>query len=96
MDDDIIEILGNNPTNATIKTIYDGDVQEPQSQRDLIIEIENFKFTISKILFINNIEPLLDMTAYVKIEGLIYKVLKIKTFSDYMEIDLYKLKRQVS
>jgi len=96
MDDDEIniQILGNNPTNNTIVSIL-GDLQSLQGQRDYVIEIEEHKFIISKILIVDYIESRIDMLSYVKIEGLIYKVLKIKTFSDYMEVYLYLLKRQV-
>ena len=95
MDDETkIEILGNNPTNTTIKQIV-GDVQEPQGQRDLIIKIEKYEFSVAMRLFIDYLEPLIDYTTYLKINGLIYKVLKIKTHSDYMEIDLYLLRKQV-
>jgi len=93
-DDTSIEILGNNPLNSTIKRI-DGDLQETPGQKELIIEIENYKFTISKILYIDYLDPLIDLSTYLKANGIIYKVLKVKNFSDYMEVYLYELKRQV-
>ena len=93
-DDTTIIILGNNPSNSKIKE-FEGDLQEPQGQRELTIEIEKYKFTISKILYIDYIELLIDLTTYLKINGVIYKVLKVKTFSDYMEVCLYKLRKQV-
>ena len=88
-----VQVMGNSPINAAIKTIY-ADVIEPEG--DLVIEIEEFKFPISKILTIDYIEPLIDLITYIKVNGLIYKVLKIKTSDDnYMEIYLYLLKKQV-
>ena len=93
-DDTLILILGNSPTNTPIKQIY-GDVQEPQGQRTTYIEIEKLKLDISKRLFIDYIEPIIDLTTFIEANGLIYKVIKIKTYSDYMEIDLYQLRRQV-
>jgi hypothetical protein len=93
-EDTLIQILGNSPTNTPIKQIY-GDVQEPQGQRTTYIEIEKLKLDISKRLFIDYIEPIIDLTTFIKANGLIFKVIKIKTYSDYMEIDLYQLRRQV-
>jgi len=93
-DDTRIQILGSSPTNTAIKQIL-GDVQEPQGQRTTFIDIEKLKFDIHKCLFIDYIEPLIDLTTFLRIDGVIYKVLKIKTYSDYMEIDLYQLRRQV-
>lgn len=96
MDDDefIVQILGISPTNNAIASIT-GDLQSIPGQRDYIIEIEEFKFIISKILIIDYIETRIDMLTYLEIDGLIYKVLKTKTFSDYMEVYLYLLERQV-
>lgn len=89
------QILGNNPTNIVVKTI-DCDMQEPDSQSDFIIKIEEFEFTITKILMIDYIEPLINIQGYIKINGLIYKVLKIKTPDENnMEVYLYELERQV-
>ncbi|WCK55137.1 hypothetical protein PP175_03880 [Aneurinibacillus sp. Ricciae_BoGa-3] len=93
-DDTVIQILGSSPTNTAMKQIV-GDVQEPQGQRTTYIEVEKLKFDIHKCLFIDYIEPLIDLSTFLKIEGFIYKVLKIKTYSDYMEIYLYKVRRQV-
>ena len=93
-EDTLIQILGNSPTNAPIKQIY-GDIQEPQGQRTTYIEIEKLKLDISKRLFIDYIEPIIDLTTFIKANGLIFKVINIKTYSDYMEIDLYQLRRQV-
>lgn len=93
-DDTIIQILGNSPANTSIKQIL-GDFQEPQGQRTTFIEIEKLKFNINKCLFIDYIEPLIDLTTYLKINGITYKVLRIKKYSDYMEIYLYLLRRQV-
>lgn len=71
-------------------------MQEPQNQSDFMIKIEEFEFTISNILFIDYIETTIDINTYIKINGLIYRVLKIKTPDDRdMEIFLYLLKRQV-
>jgi hypothetical protein len=92
-DDTIVQILGSNPMNIAIKQIL-GDFQEPQGQRTTFIEIEKLKFDISKCLFIDYIEPLIDLTTFLGINGFIYKVIKIKIFSDYMELDLYQLRRQ--
>ena len=93
-DDTVIQILGSSPANTSIKQII-GDFQEPQGQRATFIEIEKFKFDISKCLFIDYIEPLIDLTTFLEINGLIYKVIKIKIYSEYMEIFLCQLRRQV-
>jgi len=87
MDEISIEILGNSPTNTTHATI-EGDLQEYSAT----IEIENFKFEITKRLFIEHLEPLIDMSGYIKAENKIFKILKIKSFSDYMELWLYKIR----
>ena len=96
MDDDEInvEILGNSPTSNTISTIL-GDLQSLKGQRDYVVEIDEFKFIITKILIVDYIEPQINMLSYLKINGLIYKVLKTKDFGDYMQVYLYLLKRQV-
>jgi len=89
MDEISIQILGNSPTNQTQATI-DGDLQSYSAT----IEIGEYKFDISKRLFIDYIEPLIDIDGYLKGENKAYKILYIKEFSDYMEVWLYELTRQ--
>lgn len=86
-----VQILGNNPQVAAIKTI-DAEVQD----FDNIIEIGNYKFYIERRVITDYIEPIIDMDGYLKIDNVIYKVLKINEYSDYQDIWLYKLVRQVA
>ena len=89
MDRAKILILGNNPNNTPLRIIY-GDFQEYY----ITIEIGDYSFNITKRVFIDFIEPLIDMEGYLKIQGLIYKVLNVKNDSDYQELWLYLLNRQ--
>lgn len=73
-----------------IKPIF-ADVQEYNTE----IEIEDFKFTITKRLFIDFIDKNINLDNYINIKGVFYKIMKVKEFSDYMEVWLYKLKRAV-
>ena len=88
MDKAKILILGNDPNNTPLKTIY-GDFQEYETT----IMIGDYTFNITKRLFID-FEPLIDMEGYFKIKNFIYKILNIKSDSDYMELWLYLLNRQ--
>lgn len=85
-----VQILGNNPQGAVRKTI-DTEVQGFDNK----IEIESYKFYISKRVITDYIEKLIDINGYLKIENTIYKILKINEYSDYQEIWLYELIRQV-
>jgi len=88
-DESTVLILGNSPVNSLQKTIT-ADVQEYST----VVEIGDYKFNISKRLFIDYIELLLDINGYLKIENMVYKILNIKEYSDYQEIWLYLLNRQ--
>ena len=90
MDDISVQILGNNPNNTTQKTI-EGDLQEYSAT----IEIGDYSFEITKRLFIDYIEPLLNMEGYLEVENKVYKILNIKEYSDYQEVWLYLLNRVV-
>ena len=90
MDDISIQILGNSPTNTVIKTI-EGDLQSYSAT----IEIGEYKFDISKRLFIDYIEPLLNIYGYLQVENKVYKILQVKEYSDYQEVWLYLLNRTV-
>lgn len=85
----IIQILGNSPTNTSIKSIY-ADYQVFEKT----IKIEGYEFNITKRGIVDRIEILIDVDTYLDIEGTIYKVMKVKTYSDYMELWLYKLNKQ--
>lgn len=85
----IVEILGDTPLNTPLKMLY-GDFQDFEK----IIKIENYEFDCTNRLFIDYIEPLIDNKTYLKIKGSIYKVMKVKTCSDYMELYLYLLQKQ--
>ncbi|KUO66115.1 MAG: hypothetical protein APF84_12400 [Gracilibacter sp. BRH_c7a] len=89
MNETEVLILGNSQNNATEKTIL-GDFQEYSTT----IEIGDYSFEITKRLFINYIEPLINMDGYLRIGDLLYKVLKIQTFITYQEFWLYLLDRQ--
>lgn len=89
MDDISIQILGNSPTN-TVQKIIEGDLQSYSTT----IEIGDYSFAITKRLFTDYIEPLLNMNSYIKVENKVYKILHIKEFSDYQEVWLYELTRQ--
>lgn len=86
-----VQILGNNPQGIAIKTI-DAEAQD----FDNIIEIENYKFYITKRVITDYIEPLISIDGYLKISNIIYKILKINEYSDYQELWLYELIRQVA
>jgi len=88
MDEQKVFLLGNSPTNSWQKTIYSG-VQQFSS----VVKIGEYEFSITKRLFVD-LEPLCKMDGYLEIENKIYKILKIKEYSDYMEVWLYLLKRQ--
>lgn len=90
MDDISVQILGNSPNNTTQKTI-EGDFQEYTS----VIKIGEYEFDISKRLFIDYLEPLISMDGYIKAGNKIFKILKVKEYSDYMEVWLYALTREV-
>lgn len=85
-----VKVLGNDPNNTPLKTIF-GDFQEYSAT----IKIGDYTFNISKRLFIDYIEPLIDMNGYLQIEGSVYKVLHIKS-EDYQEFWLYLLNRQLA
>jgi len=89
MDKAKILILGNDPNNTSLKTVY-GDLQEYSG---MTIKIGDYTFNITKRLFID-FEPLINMEGYLKIENLIYKILDIKSDSDYQELLLYLCNRQ--
>lgn len=91
MDDTIVRILGNSPKNISLKDIY-GDLQEYEKT----IKIENYEIEITKRLFVDYVESLIDEESYLKVKGKIYKIMKVKEYSDYMEIWLYELKGQVN
>lgn len=84
-----IQILGNDPQGIKLKDI-DGEVQE----FDNLIEIESYKFYVNKRVITDYIEKLIDIYSYIKIENMIFKILKINTYSDYQEVWLYELIRQ--
>lgn len=88
-DDSTVNILGNSPVNSCKRTIA-ADVQEYSTT----IEIGDYQFEITKRLFVDYIEPLIEMDGYLEVENKVYKILHIKEFSDYMEVWLYKLARQ--
>jgi len=85
-----VEILGNKPTNTTIKTIS-VDCQ----QFDNIIKIEEYEFPITKRMFTDAIEEILEMNGYIKIKDKEFKIMKIKEYDNYQEVWLYELERQV-
>lgn len=88
MNDNVL-ILGNNPNNIPLKTIS-GDFQE----YDTAIIIGSYTFNITKRIFTDYIESLIDMNGYLKIEDSVYKILHIINYSDYQELWLYLLNRQ--
>ena len=85
-----IEVLGDKPTNIRIKTLK-VDLQE----YDTSITLEDYDFDITKRFFTKKIEILLEMNGYIKANSKVYKILKIKEYSEYQDIWLYKLERQV-
>ena len=88
MDETQVLLLGNDPNNTPLKTIF-GDLQ----QYETAIQIGDYTFNITKRLFID-FEPLINMQGYLKIQDLIYKILDIKSDSDYQELLLYLCNRQ--
>lgn len=90
MDEQKVFLLGDSPANSWQKTIY-ADVQQFSS----VVKIGEYEFSITKRLFVDYIEPLVAMDGYMEIENKIFKILKIKEYSDYMEVWLYQLERQV-
>lgn len=89
MDKAKVLILGNDPNNTPLKTIY-CDFQE----YELTIKIGDYNFNVTKRIFTDYIEPLIDIEGYLKIQNFIYKILNVKSDSDYQELWLYLLNRQ--
>lgn len=83
-DDTIVEILGNNHQNTKIKSIL-VDVQE----YDKDVKIGNYTINGYKRLY-PEIEPLITVGTYLKIENEIVQVVKINKYTDYMEVFVSK------
>ena len=84
----IISILGDNPLNSLQKSIA-VDLQQYSES----IEIGDYEFEITKRFFVSGIEPLINMSGYIKIGFKVYKILHVKEFGIYMEAWLYELSR---
>ena len=86
----LVRIFSNPSSVNYLKTIY-GNFQ-PYSKKivfgdDLEIEITNRLFC--------NIDSLINKENYVEVDGEKYKIIDVKQWDDYLEVYLYKLKRQV-
>jgi len=84
-----IDIL-QSPLDAPIKTI-DADVQ-PFS-KSIAFE-DGFQIEITSRLFCDT-DDLITEESYIEFASEMYKVMEIKKWDNYLEIYLYKLKRQV-
>jgi hypothetical protein len=85
-----IKILISSNAESYIKTEY-GDVQ-PFS-KSMTFE-DGFEINITKRLFVD-IGSSINLTSYLIIGGEKYKVLDIKKWDSYIEVFLYRCKRQV-
>lgn len=84
-----IEIL-QSPLDAPIKTI-DADVQP--YNKNITFE-DGYQIDITKRLFCD-IDESIPEDSYVEFDNDKYKVMEIKKWDNYLEVSLYKLKRQV-
>jgi len=71
-----------------VKTVY-GDIQP--YDRNISFE-EGIEIEITKRAFCD-IEPLIGKDSYISIKENLFKVMKIKTWSDYTELWLYECNR---
>lgn len=86
----LVKIYSSFDSTSFIKAIY-GDFQ-PFS-KSITFE-DDFQIEITNRLFCD-IDSSIDENSYIEIEGIKYKVMSIKKWDDYLEIYLYRLKRQV-
>lgn len=86
----LVKIYSSIDSTSFIKSIY-GDFQ-PFS-KSITFE-DDFQIDITNRLFCD-IDSAIDENSYIEIEGIKYKVMSIKKWDDYLEIYLYRLKRQV-
>jgi|GEM_PF-2558303 len=83
-DDTTIKILGDSYVNIPIKT-FDGDLQDNTST----IDKDEYSYICTKLLFVDYIEPLIYENAYLDVNNKIYKIIKVDTCSDHMEVYLF-------
>ncbi|MBW9145757.1 hypothetical protein KTC92_02545 [Clostridium sp. CM027] len=83
-DDTIVKILGSSYTNTLIKSTL-CDFQDHTST----INKEGYDYKCTKLLFVDYIEPLMYENFYLNIDNVIYKIIKVDTCSDHMEVYLY-------
>jgi len=88
--DTLIKVYEAPDSNSYIKSI-DADIQ-PFS-KSIAFE-DGFQIDITSRLFCD-IDDSITEENYVEFENIKYKVMEIKKWDDYLEVSLYKLKRQV-
>ncbi len=88
--DTLIKVYEAPDSNSYIKSI-DADVQ-PFS-KSIVFE-DGFQIDITNRMFCD-IDDSITEENYVEFENEKYKVMEIKKWDDYLEVSLYKLKRQV-
>lgn len=86
----LIKIYSSPDSNSYIKSIY-ADVQP--YLKSIMFE-DGFEINITRRVFCD-IENSINIHSYIEIENEKYKVMDIKKWDSYMEVYLYKLKRQV-
>lgn len=86
----LIRVYTTHDSDSYIKSI-DADIQ-PFS-KSIVFE-DGFQINITIRLFCD-IDDLITEESYVEFDNEKYKVMEIKKWDDYLEVSLYKLKRQV-
>ena len=85
-DDTIVQVLGNSPKGTNLKNIF-ADVQEYNQE----IQIDDYNLNIYKRLYIDYIEPMIQLNTYLKIENEITQVIKVNRYPSYLEVYVCKV-----
>lgn len=83
-DDTLIEILGNTYNNTPLKSVW-GDLQDNTTT----IKNNGFEWDCTKLLIVDK-DSLFQMNFYLKIENKIYKIIKIDSLAEHLEIYLFE------
>jgi len=86
----IIKIYSSLDSISYVKSIY----ADFQPYTKSIMFGDGFQIDITNRLFCD-IDSSINMSSYLKIGNEIYKVMDLKVWDDFLEVYLYKLKRQV-